>query len=82
MAERLAQRDLRNNNARVIDEVVAGKTFVVTRNGRPVAELRPVTQQRRTFIPRHELAALASRGEHIDRRRFRDDLDEAIDQRL
>lgn len=59
MAERLAQRELRNNNVRVIDEVVAGKTFVVTRNGWPVAELRPMSQQRRTFIPRHELVAIA-----------------------
>lgn len=82
MAERLHQRDLRNHNARVIDAVVAGTTYIVTRNGEPVAELRPFTQKRRTFVPRRELLAAASESVPIDLMRFRADLDAAIDQRL
>jgi prevent-host-death family protein len=83
MAKTIAQRELRNENAKVIDAVTAGETFVVTRNGEPVAELRPLTPGRRAFISREEVAALAGTGGvRIDRRQFRADLDRAIDQRV
>jgi prevent-host-death family protein len=82
VAKTIAQRELRNENARVIDAVTAGETFVVTRNGEPVAELRPIRAGRRTFISRAEVAALAGANVRIDRERFRADLDEVIDQGL
>jgi prevent-host-death family protein len=82
VARRIAQRDLRNNNAKVIDAVTAGETFVVTRNGEPVAELRPIRAARRTFITRDEVARLAAAGVRIDHRQFRADLDRSIDQGL
>ncbi|AGZ50438.1 type II toxin-antitoxin system Phd/YefM family antitoxin [Mycobacterium kansasii] len=82
MAKTIPQRDLRNNNAKVIDEVAAGETFVVTRNGEPVAELRPLRAVRRRFITRDEVAALASTAVRIDHRQFRADLDRLIDQSL
>lgn len=75
----IPQRELRNENARVIEQVIAGETFVVTRNGEPVAELRPIRAGRRTFISRDEVAALAG-GVRIDRHEFRADLDRVIDQ--
>jgi prevent-host-death family protein len=49
----ITQRELRNNSAAVMDAVERGKTIVVTRNGSPVAELRPI--RRRTFLARTEL---------------------------
>ncbi|HEX7496184.1 MAG TPA: type II toxin-antitoxin system prevent-host-death family antitoxin [Candidatus Limnocylindrales bacterium] len=82
MTKTIAQRELRNENAKVIDAVTAGETFVVTRNGEPVAELRPVQAGRRAFISREEVAALAAVGVRIDRHRFRTDLDQVIDQGL
>ena len=82
MTKTIAQRELRNENARVIDAVTAGETFVVTRNGEPVAELRPVRAGRRTFISREEVAALAVAGVRIDRHQFRTDLARVIDQAL
>ncbi len=82
MARIIAQRELRNENAKVIEAVTAGETFVVTRNGEPVAELRPLRSGRRTFISRDEVAALATVGVRIDRERFRADLDDVIDQGL
>lgn len=82
VARTIAQRDLRNNNAKVMDAVTAGETFVVTRNGEPVAELRPIRVVRRTFITRDEVTALASAAVRIDHRRFRADLDRLIDQGL
>jgi len=78
----IAQRALRNDNAQVIDAVVSGETFVVTRHGIPVAELRPVRTVRRSFVPRTELVALAGAGPHVDRETFRADLDRAVDQGL
>ena len=80
MAKTIAQRELRNENAKVIAAVTAGETFVVTRNGEPVAELRPLRAGRRTFITREEVAALARAGVRIDRHRLRADLDRVIDQ--
>jgi prevent-host-death family protein len=82
VARTIAQRDLRNENAKVIDAVTAGETFVITRNGEPVAELRPIRPARRTFITRDEVAALAATAVRIDHRRFRDELDRLIDQGL
>jgi prevent-host-death family protein len=78
----IAQRELRNNNAKVIDAVAAGETFVVTRNGEPVAELRPLRAGRRMFVTRDEVAAMATAGVRIDRHQFRADLDDAVDQSL
>ena len=79
----IAQRELRNDNAKVIEAVVAGESFVVTRNGVPVAELRPIQRAaRRTFVPTAQLLALVASGPHIDRKRFRTDLDRVVDQHL
>jgi len=82
MSKTVAQCDLRNEIARVIDAVTAGETFVVTRNGEPVAELRPIRAVRRTFISRGEVAALAAAGVRIDHRRLRNDNARVIDQGL
>lgn len=82
MAKTIAQRELRNDNATVIDAVAAGETFIVTRNGTPVAELRPLRAGRRRFIGRRELSELAAAGVRIDRDRFRADFDEWISQEV
>jgi prevent-host-death family protein len=74
------QRELRNQSAAVLREVEAGETIVVTRNGTPVAELRPIRARR--FVVRATLSAAASRAPRIDAARFRADLDAVIDQRL
>ena len=62
MARYIAQRELRDQNAKVIRAVIAGETFVVTGNGEPVAELRPIRAGRRFFVSRDEVAALAVNG--------------------
>jgi prevent-host-death family protein len=78
----IAQRELRNDNAKVIDAVAAGESFVVTRNGAPVAELRPIHTVRRSLVPKAELLALTTAGPHIDVEEFRADLDRAAHQEL
>jgi prevent-host-death family protein len=80
MSRTIAQQQLRNDYAKVMDAVKAGETFVVTRNGEPVAQLRPLQAGRRTLNSRAEVAALATADVRIDRDQFRADLDAVIDQ--
>lgn len=47
MTSTISQRELRNNSAAVMDAVEAGQTYLITRNGVDVAELRPVSKRRR-----------------------------------
>jgi prevent-host-death family protein len=82
MAKTIPQRELRNDNAHVIDAVVSGETFVVTRNGVPVAELGPIRSPRRSFVPKSDVLAVAFNGPHIDFEQFQTDLDRVIDQSL
>jgi prevent-host-death family protein len=42
MKRTITQRELRNESAAVMDAVESGETITITRNGRPVAELRPI----------------------------------------
>lgn len=78
----IPQRELRNRNAEIVDAVAAGESFVVTRNGAPVAELRPLAGGRRQFVSRADLARVAFRGPHLDAAAFRADLDRVMDQTL
>lgn len=76
----ITQRELRNQSAAILREVEAGRTIIVSRNGTPVAELRPIRPRR--FVPRATLAEAASRAPRVDAGRFRADLDAVIDQRI
>lgn len=81
MTRQIAQRQLRNQNAAVVAAVIAGESFVVTRSGTPVAELRPIAQGRRTFVAKATVAAVAAQSTHIDAAAFRNDVDRLVDQR-
>lgn len=78
MARKITQRELRNNSGAVLREVQAGDTIIVTRNGVPVAELRPLPPRR--FVARAAIADAARRAPRVDARRFRADLDAVVDQ--
>ena len=54
--------------------MATGQTFIVTRNGEPVAELRPIRPGRRMFVGRDEVAALATAGVRIGLLVVADDL--------
>jgi len=77
MNRAITQREFRNDSARVLREVQAGETMVVTRNGVPVAELRPVPARR--FVPRAVIAAAARRAPRVDAKRLRGDLDIVVE---
>ena len=80
MSRMITQRELRNQSAAVLREIEAGQTVVVTRNGTPVAEMRPLRPRR--FVPRAIIADAAARAPRVDAARFRADLDAVIDQRV
>lgn len=72
-------RDLRNHGAEVIDRVTAGERIIVTRDGRPVAELRPLG---RKPLSAAEVVARFRRLPRVDADSFRADVDSMIDQAL
>ena len=80
MRRSINQRELRNASAEVLREVQAGRTIIVTRNGVPVAELRPI--QPRRFVPRALIADAAAHAPRIDSGRFRADLDASVDHSI
>jgi prevent-host-death family protein len=77
MSRSITQRELRNDSAAVLREVQAGETITVTRNGTPIAELRPIPPRR--FVPRGTIAHAARRAPSVDYARFREDLDAVAD---
>jgi prevent-host-death family protein len=68
MSETIGQRQLRNDNAEIMRRVEAGESFVVTRNGRAIADLIP---HQGTDEPRRRLTL----GELQDRMRELPDID-------
>jgi prevent-host-death family protein len=80
VARTITQRELRNDSGQIMRALDAGERFVVTRNGVPVAELRPI--QRRRFVSRESLARTAAPLAPLDAARFFADLDRRLDQQL
>jgi prevent-host-death family protein len=75
MAE-VAVRDLRNHGGEILNRVASGETLTVTRDGDPVAELRP--------LPKRPLQAerLLERWRTlpaVDPAKLRADIDELLD---
>lgn len=72
-------RELRNHGGDVIERVERGERLTVTRDGRQVAELRPLD---RLPVKAGVLVERWSRLPRFDPDEFRRDLDQAIDARL
>ena len=74
MTRKLTQRELRNNSGEVMRALDEGEDFIVTRNGKPVGELRPY--KRRQFVPTKQYhRCLQKRSPSIDYEEFRADID-------
>jgi prevent-host-death family protein len=72
-------RDLRNHGGQILDRVEGGEAMTVTRDGRPIAELRP--------LPRRpvQAALLLQRWRNlpaVDPARLRADIDALLDPAL
>jgi prevent-host-death family protein len=78
MAE-VAVRDLRNHGGEILNRVARGETLIVTRDGDPVAELRPLPKKplkaERLLQRWHALPA-------VDPAKLRADIDDLLDPGL
>ena len=77
MAVRLTEPELRDDLDGVIAEVRAGETFVISRDGVPIAELRPLAAGR--LVRSNVVAAAFAIAGSTDVRRFRTDVDAPLD---
>ena len=80
MTREISQRELRNDSGAILRAVESGENFVVTRNGTPLAELRPL--RRRRFVAKAELVRAARQLTPIDAATFRSGIDRVVDQSL
>jgi antitoxin (DNA-binding transcriptional repressor) of toxin-antitoxin stability system len=74
----ITQRQLRNESGEIMRELDRGESFLVTRNGAPVGELRPIRRSR--FVPVEVAIAAFSGVGAIDYGQFRADVDRYLDQ--
>ncbi len=72
-------RDLRNHGGDVLDSVMRGESVTVTRQGKPIAELRPIAEG---GTPATVLADRWRTMPVLDFAALRSDLDEVVDPAL
>ncbi|MCW2984731.1 MAG: hypothetical protein JWR63_2301 [Conexibacter sp.] len=77
MTRRITQRELRKASGEIVRAVTGGESFIVTRNGVPAGELRPVPSRR--FVAADAALAAFSGAPVIDAARFRQHVDEHVD---
>ncbi|GGO64878.1 type II toxin-antitoxin system Phd/YefM family antitoxin [Nonomuraea cavernae] len=73
------QRDLKNRAGEIMDAIERGETFTLTRHGRKIATVTPISR-RRTFVPRERVAAVFAGAPVLDDKKFREDVRSAFDQ--
>ena len=80
MATPITQRELRNDSGEIMRRLDHGETFVVTRAGAPVGELRPLRRLR--FVDAAAVTESFRGAPAVDASRLREDLDRHADQGL
>ena len=75
----MSVRDLRNHGGDVLDSVVRGESVTVTRQGKPIAELRPISA---SGTPASGLLARWRGFPVLDFAALRADLDDIVDAAL
>ena len=77
--DKITIRDLRNKGGQVVERVMRGEQFIITRDGRAVAELHPVTREpldSKTLLARWRMLP------RIDATAMREEMDDLIDPAL
>jgi antitoxin (DNA-binding transcriptional repressor) of toxin-antitoxin stability system len=74
----ISQRELRNASGAIMRALDRGESFIVTRNGVPVGELRPA--RRRRFVRASRVLEAFRGAPPIEPRRFRREVDAVLDQ--
>lgn len=71
----ISQRELAARSKAVLDDVEAGETYHITRNGAEIAEVRPISPRRR-FVPVAQLQREWQHAPRVDHRQLRAEADE------
>lgn len=69
-------RELRNHGGDVVDRAAKGERLTITRSGKPVAEIRPLSREP---VPLKMAIARRQRLPLVDPDRLRKDLDQILD---
>ncbi len=72
-------RELRNHGGEVVERAARGERLTITRSGKPVAELRPLSREP---IPLELILARRRQLPAVDPDKFRHDLDQVLDPAL
>lgn len=78
MSKQITQRELRNDTPSIMRAIEDGESFVLTRNGTPIADLVPHTQ-RPDFMPAGDFIALLGDLPRTDSETFFAELDAVVD---
>jgi antitoxin (DNA-binding transcriptional repressor) of toxin-antitoxin stability system len=76
MARVITEHELFDESDALLDAVERGKTIIITRQGRAVAELYSITGKRRRGVPADEIRAAFARLPPMDYASLRADIDE------
>ena len=80
MTKEVPMADLHKKSAKIIRQVEAGDTVTITRNGQPVAVLRPPTGKHKSLT--QQIVMRWSKDPlNIDYEKFREDVDRVLDVR-
>jgi len=74
----ITQREMRNDSAAIFRAIEDGESFVLTRNGTPIAQVIPI--RKRTFVPRDDVLRAFAHVPEIDYAQMRAEMDEFINQ--
>jgi antitoxin (DNA-binding transcriptional repressor) of toxin-antitoxin stability system len=78
MHREITQRELRNESGAIMRALDAGASFIVTRNGVPVAEMTPARRRRSTS--KADVLKAFKNAPTIDAKRFFTDVDAILNQ--
>lgn len=78
MSEQISQRELRNDSGRIMRALDEGSSFVITRHGRAVGELRPLRRDR--FVDTHAALDVFRQAPRLDWERMKRELDDVAGQ--
>lgn len=78
MATTITQRDLRNNNADIMRRLEEGETFIITRNGKHIGSLTPMSRPQ--FARMTDVLEAFKGLPALSFDEFRRDIDEFVNQ--
>lgn len=80
MGKKITQRELRNDTPAIMRAVERGESFVLTRNGTPIADLIPHARSaERRRVTGADLLAVANSLPRVDAGQFFADIDRYVD---